>query len=330
MPANLTPQYNKAEEEYKQARTADEKLACLKKMYTLLPKHKGTEKIQADLKTKMSELKDEVERDKKSGKKAGVSYKIPRQGAGQVVIVGAPNTGKSRLLTRLTNATPEVAPYPFTTREPHPGMMAWEDVFVQLIDTPPITADYMEGWLSSMVRTADAAVLLADVGDDEGPTQVDDVINHLSRAKTMLVGKLPESVSDPTNQHIPTLLAANKADLPGSSERLEFLRELYCQQFPIHALSAEHGSGLEELRNAIYRMLNVIRVYSKEPGKPPDMKAPFAIPVSSTVVTFASKVHRDFVEKLRSARIWGAGVYDGQPVSRDHILHDKDVVELHV
>jgi uncharacterized protein len=330
MPANLTPQYNKAEEDYKQARTPDEKLACLKRMYTLLPKHKGTEKIQADLKTKMSELKDEVEREKKSGKKAGVSYKIPKQGAGQVVIVGAPNAGKSRLLTRLTKATPEVAPYPFTTREPHPGMMAWEDVFVQLVDTPPITADYLEGWLSSMVRTADAAVLLADVGNDEGPTQVDDVINHLSQTKTVLAGKVAESASDPTIQYVPTLLAANKMDLAESSERLEFLRELYGERFPIYALSAENGSGLEELRNAIYRMLNVIRVYSKEPGKAPDMKAPFTVPVNSTVVTLACKVHRDFAEKLKSARIWGIGVYDGQPVSRDHVLHDRDVVELHI
>ena len=330
MPANLTPQYNKAEEEYKQAKTAEERLACLKKMYTLLPKHKGTEKLQADLKTKMSELKDDVEREKKSGKKVGVSYKIPKQGAGQVIIVGAPNTGKSRLLTRLTKATPEVAPYPFTTREPHPGMMAWEDAFVQLIDTPPITADYLEGWLSSMVRTADGAILLADLSDDDGATQTDDVINQLAHTKTVLGCKPADAAADPTMQYIPTLLAANKVDLPGSSERLEFLRELYGERFPLVALSAEVGSGVEDLRTAVFRMLNVMRVYSKEPGKPPDMKAPFTVPVNSTVVEFAAKVHRDFSEKLKSARIWGTGVYDGQSVSREHVLHDKDVVELHI
>src|SRR5436309_9744725 len=164
MAANLTPQYLEAEAEYKKAQTAEERLACLKKMYSLLPKHKASEKLQADLKTKISETRKQIEQERKSPKKATVGQKIPKQGAGQYVLVGAPNTGKSRLLTRLTRATPEVAPYPFTTREPHAGMMEWEDVRVQLIDTPPITGDVLEGYVSSMVRAADAALLMLDLG----------------------------------------------------------------------------------------------------------------------------------------------------------------------
>src|ERR1700757_1402026 len=169
MAANLTPQYLEAEAEYKKAGSPSERLECLKKMYALLPKHKASEKLQAELKTKISDTRKEVEQDKKNPKKTGVSYKIPRQRAGQVVIAGPPNAGKSRLLTRLTRATPEVAPYPFTTREPHAGMMEWEDARVQLIDTPPITPDFLEGYVSGMVRSADAAALLVDLADDDGP-----------------------------------------------------------------------------------------------------------------------------------------------------------------
>src|SRR5690242_16384297 len=164
MAANLTPQYLEAEAEYKKAQTAEERLECLRRMWALLPKHKASEKLQAELKTKISEARAEVERERRSPKKSGVSYKVPRQGAGQVILIGPPNAGKSRILSRLTRATPEVAPYPFTTREPHVGMMDWEDVRVQLIDTPPITGDYLEGYLSSMVRVADLCVLVLDLG----------------------------------------------------------------------------------------------------------------------------------------------------------------------
>lgn len=341
MAANLTPQYLEAEAEYKKAQTAEERLACLKKMYALLPKHKASEKLQAELKAKISDAREEVEREKRSPKKGGVSYKFPRQGAGQYVIVGAPNAGKSRLLTRLTRAAPEVAPYPFTTREPYAGMMDWEDTKVQLIDTPPITADFLEGYVSSLVRAADAALLLVDLADDDGPFAAQAVIDKLAQTKTVLG---PPRDPDPANggqpagaerldssiKYVKTLLVANKIDTPGAADRLEVVRDLFGGRFAVHVISAEHGQGLEELRNAIYRFLNVIRVYTKEPGKPPDLSSPFTCPAGSTLVEMAALVHRDFAEKLKSARIWGTGVYDGQSVSRDHVLHDKDVVELHI
>jgi ribosome-interacting GTPase 1 len=329
MAVNLTPQYHEAETEYKRAQSAEERLECLHKMWTLVPKHKASEKLQAELKTKISETKAEVERERKSPKKGGVSYKIPRQGAGQVILIGGPNAGKSRILSRLTRATPEVAPYPFTTREPHAGMMDWEDVRVQLIDTPPVTADYLEGYVSSMVRASDGCVLVVDVGDDDGPFAAEAVLERLAGVKTVLVGEPPADPEDPTIEYVRTLLAANRTDLPGAAERLEIVREMYGSRFPIFPLAAEHGTGLEELRTAVYRMLNVIRVYSKRPGKPADMDSPFTCPAGSTVAQMAELVHRDVAEKLKSARVWGTGVFDGQTVTRDHVLHDRDVVELH-
>ena len=295
MAVNLTPQYHEAEAEYKKAQTPADRLACLQKMWALVPKHKASEKLQAELKTKLSAAREEVEHEKKTGKKGGVSYKIPHQGAGQYVLLGGPNAGKSTLLRRLTRATPEVAAYPFTTREPVPGMMAWEDVQVQLIDMPPVTADFLEGYVSSMVRSADAAVLMVDLGDDDGPFAAEAVIDRLAHVKTVLGGA------------------------PKEGEDVGI----------VHVISAEHGTGLEELRTAVYQFLNVIRVYTKKPGKPPDMTSPFTVPEGSTLLELATHVHRDFEEKLKSARAWGAGVFDGQNVPRDHVLHDRDVVELH-
>jgi hypothetical protein len=246
------------------------------------------------------------------------------------VLLGAPNTGKSRLLGRLTRAAPEVAPYPFTTREPHAGMMDWEDVRVQLIDLPPITAEYMEGYLSSMVRAADAALLFLDLGDDDGPFAAEAVLERLAQAKTVITTQPPAVAEDPAVHYTKALLVGNKIDLEGAADRLEIVRGWFGTRFPIHVISAEIGTGLEELRTAIYRFLKVIRVYTKQPGKPPDLASPFTCPEGSTLLEMASLVHRDFAEGLKSARIWGAGVYDGQTVKRDHVLHDKDIVELHL
>ncbi len=185
MPANLTAQYHKAEQAYRRAQTPEEELRCLQEMLREIPKHKGTDRLQAELKQKISRLKKELETQKNSAKK-GHGVRIPRQGAGRVIIVGGPNAGKSQLLAALTRATPEVAPYPFTTREPQPGMMPWEDVMVQLVDTPPITADVLETFHQGLIRGADLVLLVADLGSDDGIEQLQEVVDRLGQTKTRL------------------------------------------------------------------------------------------------------------------------------------------------
>ncbi|HMP03787.1 MAG TPA: TGS domain-containing protein [Gemmatales bacterium] len=328
MPANLTPQYHKAEEAYKKATTAEERLACLKQMYTQLPKHKGTEKLQADLKTKMAEAKEAIEQEKKAPK-GGVSYKIQSQGAGQVVLLGPPNVGKSLILKRLTKATPEVAAYPFTTREPQPGMMAWEDVFVQLVDLPPITPDYLEAWQGNLIRGADLALLVVGLADDDGATRTLEAVTKLAEIKTHLDTGPTRLSDDGRERFIKTLLVANQADVADADLRLELLRAAVGQRWPLIVVSAETGAGMEELRTAIYQSLGVIRVYTKQPGKPADRTSPFTCPQGSTVIDLAGIIHRDLLASFKSARIWGTGVFDGQTVKRDHVLNDGDIVEIH-
>jgi ribosome-interacting GTPase 1 len=330
MAVNLPPQYHDAEAEYKKARTPEEKLAALKKMWVLLPKHKASEKVQAQLKTKISELNDEVEHAKTGPKKHAVSHRIPSQGAGQYVLLGAPNTGKSALLRKLTKATPEVATYPFTTREPIPGMAEWEDVRIQLIDLPPITADFYELYITDLTRGADAAILMLDLADDDGPFAAETVIERLAEHRRPLAGNSPPTDDDPTVYHLKTVLIANKLDAEGAADRLDVVREMLGQRFPIHPISAVRGDGLPELRKLLFDTLGVIRIYGKQPGKQPELASPFTIPIGGTVLDFAEKVHSNVAEGMKSARVWGTGVFEGQTVKRDHVLHDKDVVELHM
>jgi ribosome-interacting GTPase 1 len=330
MPANLPPQYHKAEEEFRKAATPAQRLETLREMFRLLPKHKGTEKLQSELKQKISRAKDDIEGAKTGGKKTGVSYRVPREGAGQVALVGGPNAGKSALLAAVTHAHPEVAPYPFTTRTPIPGIMAWEDVPIQLVDLPPVTDDFMETWVPNVVRSADAALLVVDLGADDVIDATDAAISRLSTVHTELVGELPYDVEDEAVQHVKTHLVASKADADGAVDRLELVREWYSPRFPVLTVSVQTGEGLDALRRATYDLLGVMRIYTKVPGKPADRSKPFTIPVGSTVLDLAREVHRDFEHTLKYARVWGTGVFEGQTVKRDHELHDADVIELHV
>lgn len=330
MPANLPPQYVKAEEDYRRASNPADRLEILRELFRLLPKHKGTEKLQADLKRKIGRAREELEGSKSSAKKAGsTSWRVPAEGAGQIVLVGPPNSGKSSILAALTHARPEIAAYPFSTRTPVPGMMAYEDAAVQLVDLPPIAADFFEGWMPGIVRSADAALLVADLADDDAPDAIAAVLDRLARVRVELVGALPFDNDDEATQHVKTLVVANKSDADGAESRLELLREWLGDRFPTLAVSAVNSAGLDELRQNAYDILGVMRVYTKIPGKPAERDRPFTVPIGSTVLDLAREVHRDFERTLKHARIWGSGLFDAQTVGREHELRDGDLVELH-
>jgi ribosome-interacting GTPase 1 len=331
MPANLTPQYIDAEKKLRTAKTPQEKIEILEEMLALIPKHKGTEKLQAQHKSKIAKLKEEMA--KQPSVKHGLSHIIPKQGAGQVIVIGTPNTGKSMLIKSLTGAEPEVGDYPFTTRVPAPYMMKFENVRVQLIDLPPLTSDIMESWQVELIKVADAALIVVDLSNAESPTLLESLIAKLKEKRVEFVAEdyvPPEEGPGPPQFKKRTLLVANKKDLDAGGDHLGTLKFFYEGQLAILPVSSLLGEGLEELKKRIFSILHVIRVYSKAPGKKPDHNEPFVLKRGSTVIDMARAVHKDFAEKLAYARLWRGEEYTGQMVNRDFVLEDEDICELHL
>lgn len=325
MPANLTPEYLESEKRFKGAKTPEEKIAALEEMLATIPRHKGTEKLQADLKQRLSKLRTAQE--KRPASRAGILSHIEKEGAGQVSLVGPPNCGKSLLLRRLTHAAPEVAAYPFTTRAPLPGMMEFEDIQIQLVDLPPAHPDFPESWVYQIIRNADAALLVVDLGAPELLEDLETTLGELSKAKVRLgQGSLADT---PGWLAKPAILIANKLDASGAADNLKILKELYGMRFTILPVSAETGEGLEDLRRSVFVLLQLVRVYTKMPGKKADLTTPYVLKRGSRLMDLAGHVHKDFLSQLRFARVWGHGRFEGQMVNRDYQLADKDIVELH-
>jgi uncharacterized protein len=317
MPANLTPQYMDAEKRFKAAQSVEDRITALEEMMATIPRHKGTEKLQAELKKKMSTLRKDAEQSKKGVRRE--SFVVEREGARQLALVGAPNAGKSRLVRALTHATPEVADYPYTTRTPIPGMMVFENVRLQLVDLPPISAEYTESWVPQIIRNADAVVWVFDLSDDAVLDELDETHAFLMNAHTDL-GTMK------------VLMVGNKGDTEGAEERAAIVREVYQNRFPMTTISAAKASseGIEQFKRLVYDFLDVVRVYTKAPGKKPDFTDPYVVRRGSTVLDVAEKVHRDFAQNLKYARIWGVGKVDGIMVPRDFVIDEGDVLELHV
>ena len=324
MPANLTPDYERAEQRYRAAQTDDERLEALREMYSTIPKHKGTEKLQADLKRRISQFRKTIA---KKPAKGADPYHVPRAGAGQVVLIGPPNTGKSAIVARTTHAAAKVADYPFTTAIPLPGMAHYQDVQIELVDTPPVTEGSMPGGLYGTCRNSDLIAIVVDASDE--PLEQAELTLALFDHRGMTLKSLPTSQLDPSrhNQHC-GLIVANKIDA-ADPQTIAALRELYADRLEVWPVSAQTGEGLDALIQRFWELLAVVRVYTKEPGKPPDHSKPFTLEAGSTVEDLAREIHRELPEKMKFARIWGDGRFAGQQVHRTEVLHDRDVVEIH-
>jgi ribosome-interacting GTPase 1 len=328
MPANLPHDYFEAEKRYRAAKTPVDKIACLEEMLTIMPKHKGTDKLRADLRRRISKLKTTPQAKKSLGKRDS-AFRIDKEGAGQVAVIGPANVGKSALVATLTNANPEVADFPLTTWKPTPGMMPVENIQIQLVDTPPLNRDYVEPELLDLIRRSDLILLVVDLQTDP-VQQLEDTVTLLEENR-IVPRHLQDRYTEAGNLRlIPFLILANKNDDQSTEENLEIFRELLEHDWPLVSASIKIGRNLDLLKETLVEMLKIIRVYSKAPGKEPDLTAPFVLKEGSTVEDLASKVHKDFVAQLKVVKVWGDGVYDGQMVQRDHILQDGDVVELHI
>jgi uncharacterized protein len=330
MPANLTPEYEKAELRYRQAATDVDRLAALELMLSAIPKHKGTEKMQADLKRRISQLRHEEQ--KAAHGKGPDPFHIPRGGAGQVVLIGPPNTGKSSLLAATTHAPVKVADYPFTTVVPQPGMWDRDDVQIELVDTPPLTPEHVPTGLMGTIRNADVVCVVVEAGD-EALEQAEMVLGVL-RARGLTLRTVPRSQlpAGDAGQR-PGLIVVSKVDAGGRSA-VEMLRELYgagteAAGLRVLGISAHRREGFDDLFRVLWELLAVVRVYSKEPGKPPDMRKPFIVPTGATVADLARQIHRDLPERMKYARLWGHSRFEGQQVHKTEPLRDKDVVEIH-
>jgi uncharacterized protein len=339
MPTNVSPEYKKAEEAYRKAREPKDRLECLRQMLSTIPKHKGTEHLQADIKSRIKDLTGELAGPKKGGKRSGPALAIRAEGAAQIALLGPPNAGKSALHRRLTGSRAQAGPGPFITQFPEPGMLACKDIAFQLLDLPSMSPDHSPPWLPSTLQTSDAALLVVDLSDPACVEQVQFILDTLNARKVSLAPQwpgldgIPDSGSgdsdDPFRIELPTLLLANKCDLARGPEEVAVLEELLGVDFPALRVSAVTGEGLGELAPWLFQALAIVRVYTKAPGKEAERDKPFTVRGGDTVLDVARLVHKDIADTFRFARLWGSSAFDGQQVGADHQVADGDVVELH-
>ena len=330
MPTNLPPDYYHLERRFREASLPEEKAELIEEMLSVIPKHKGTDHLRADLRAKLAKLRASSGKSE-SGSRSGSAYHIDREGAGQVVLLGGPNVGKSALVAALTNAQTEVAEYAYATWTPVPGMMHYENVPIQLIDTPSLNPEYVEPEFTHLLRGADLVVIVVDL-QGFPIEQLEEPLAFLSERRIAVhAAGSPTPPSDALERGAvpkPLLVVVNKVDDARAEEDFAVLCELLEGAWPLVPISVAAGRNLDGFQRAVFEALGIIRVFPKPPGRPADMEAPFTVKRGTTVEEFAGKVHRDFLTGLKSARVWGSSQFDGQMVVRDYVLQDGDIVEL--
>jgi hypothetical protein len=329
MPTNLPPDYFEIEKRFRQAETAEEKIEALQDMMSVVPKHKGTDHLRADLRRKLAKLKEEAQSHKGAARRDS-AFRIPKAGAGQAVVIGPTNVGKSALVAILTGTEAEVSPIPNTTWEPRPGMMPVENTEVQLVDTPPLSRDYVEPRLKELIRHSDLVILVVDLEQDP-IGQLQETASLLEEYRIAPCQRMERYANDsPAFTFLPFLVLVNKCDDEAGEELYTIFCELLEEKWPCLSVSALSGRNLERLKKAVLEALDVIRVYTRAPGREPDLTRPFVMKKGSRLAELAGRIHKDFLEKMKFARVWGVAVHDGQMVHRDYILQDGDVVEIHI
>jgi hypothetical protein len=296
-------------------------------MLAIMPKHKGTDKLRAELRTKIARLSEEAQRRPGAGGRGGTLYSVKKEGAGQAVLVGLPNGGKSLLFSCLTGAEARVADYPFTTQFPAPGMMRFENVQIQIVDIPPLSERSLPPWVYTILRGADILLLVIDLSIDP-LAQVQTICEELGRWRIKLRGKEESLAAPEVGVLKKALIVGNKGDLEHALDNYLLLEKHYGDSFPLFCVSAREEVGLEELRKGIFEALEVVRVYTKAPGREPDLTEPVVLKKGSTVEDVAEAIHKEFRGKLKYAQIWGSGKFGGQRVGRDYIPQDGDIIEL--
>jgi len=298
MPINADFFYQRAEQEFLSAKTTDEKIEKLKKMISAAPKHKGSENLRAELNKRLVKLKRESEKEKK--KKGGKSVGVKKEGNAQVTLFGFTQSGKSTLLSALTNARPKISSLPFTTFQPELGTLDLDGLKVQMVDLPARMDDKE---ILSIARASDLIVVVV--------TSLDELIsiNSMFRQENMMTRKI---------------FALNKIDYIPKDELRKF------EKLPVVKISALNGENLEELRQKIFENLDLIRVYTKEPGKKPSI-LPMIVKKDSTIGGMAEKIRKDYPKRFLKAKVWGKSAkFNGQIVGITHVLQDKDIVELYL